>query len=69
VDDRVVAGVLTIRRGHLTFASAIATGALAALGLTAHELRAERVVHSLEAAQTKASQRRTGFRSRPDLAP
>jgi hypothetical protein len=32
----------------LTFASAIAVGVLAIAGLTAHELRAERVVHSLE---------------------
>jgi hypothetical protein len=33
----------------LTFASAIAIGALAAIGLTAHELSAERVVHRVEA--------------------
>jgi hypothetical protein len=33
----------------LTFASALAVGALAAIGLTAHELSAERVVHSVEA--------------------
>jgi hypothetical protein len=32
----------------VTFYSAIATGVLALAGLTAHELRAERVVHSLE---------------------
>lgn len=32
----------------LAFASAIAVGILAIAGLTAHELRAERVVHSLE---------------------
>jgi hypothetical protein len=32
----------------VTFYSAIAVGALALAGLTAHELRAERVVHSLE---------------------
>jgi hypothetical protein len=33
----------------LTFASALAVGALAAIGLTAHELSAERVVRSVEA--------------------
>jgi hypothetical protein len=33
---------------NLTFASALAIGALAAIGLTAHELGAERVVHSFE---------------------
>jgi hypothetical protein len=33
---------------NLTFASALAVGALSVIGLTAHELRAERVVHSLE---------------------
>jgi hypothetical protein len=32
----------------LAYASALAIGALAVAGLTAHELRAERVVHSLE---------------------
>jgi hypothetical protein len=32
----------------LTFASALAVGALAAIGLTAHELDTERVVHKLE---------------------
>jgi hypothetical protein len=32
----------------LTFASAVAVGVLAIAGLTAHELGAERVVHSLE---------------------
>jgi hypothetical protein len=32
----------------LAFASAVAVGVLAIAGLTAHELRAERVVHSLE---------------------
>jgi hypothetical protein len=32
----------------LAFASAIAIGALSVVGLTAHELGAERVVHSLE---------------------
>jgi hypothetical protein len=32
----------------LTFASALAVGALAAVGLTAHELDTERVVHKLE---------------------
>jgi hypothetical protein len=32
----------------LTFASALAVGVLAIAGLTAHELGAERVVHSLE---------------------
>jgi uncharacterized membrane protein len=32
----------------LTFASALAVGALAAIGLTAHELSAERVVRSVE---------------------
>jgi hypothetical protein len=33
---------------NLTFASAIAVAALAAIGLTAHELDTERVVHKLE---------------------
>jgi hypothetical protein len=33
----------------LTFASALAIGALSVVGLTAHELDAERAVHSLEA--------------------
>jgi hypothetical protein len=33
---------------NLTFASAIAVGALAAIGLTANELDTERVVHNLE---------------------
>lgn len=33
---------------NLTFASAIAVAALAAVGLTAHELDTERVVHKLE---------------------
>jgi FtsH-binding integral membrane protein len=32
----------------ITFASALAIGALSLIGLTAHELSAERVVHSLE---------------------
>lgn len=32
----------------LTFASALAVGALAAIGLSAHELDTERVVHKLE---------------------
>jgi FtsH-binding integral membrane protein len=32
----------------LTFASALAVGALAAIGLTAHELDTERIVHKLE---------------------
>jgi hypothetical protein len=32
----------------ITFASAIAIGALALIGLTAHELSAERVVHQLD---------------------
>ena len=34
--------------GSLTFASALAIGALGVAGLVAHELRTERVVHSLE---------------------
>ena len=38
----------------LTFASAIAIGALSVLGLTAHELSAERVVHSLEVREGKS---------------
>jgi hypothetical protein len=38
----------------LTFASAIAIGALSVLGLTAHELSAERVVHSLEVRERKS---------------
>jgi uncharacterized membrane protein len=33
---------------NLTFASALAVGALAIVGLTAHELDTERVVHKLE---------------------
>jgi hypothetical protein len=33
---------------NITFASAIAIGALALIGLTAHELSAERVVHQLD---------------------
>ena len=33
---------------NLTFASALAIGALGVAGLVAHELRTERVVHSLE---------------------
>ena len=33
---------------NVTFASALAIGALALIGLTAHELRAERVVDSLD---------------------
>jgi hypothetical protein len=38
----------------LAFASAIAIAALSALGLTAHELSAERVVHSLEVRERKS---------------
>jgi hypothetical protein len=37
----------------LTYASALAIGALAVAGLTAHELSAERVVHSLEVQESK----------------
>jgi hypothetical protein len=37
----------------LTFASALAVGALAAIGLTAHELDTERVVHKLEVHEGK----------------
>jgi hypothetical protein len=38
----------------LAFASAIAIGALSVLGLTAHELGAEHVVHSLEVRERKS---------------
>jgi|Tabmets5t2r1_1033131.scaffolds.fasta_scaffold26521_2 hypothetical protein len=38
----------------LAFASAIAIGALSVLGLTAHELSAERVVHALEVRERKS---------------
>jgi hypothetical protein len=38
----------------LAFASAIAIGVLSALGLTAHELSAEHVVHSLEVRERKS---------------
>ena len=37
----------------LTFASAIAVGVLSIAGLSAHEFRAERVVHSLEVREGK----------------
>jgi hypothetical protein len=44
----------------LTFASALAVGALAAIGLTQHELDTERVVHKLEVheGQGERSQKR-----------
>jgi FtsH-binding integral membrane protein len=38
----------------LAFASALAIGALSVVGLTAHELGAERVVHSLEVREGKS---------------
>jgi FtsH-binding integral membrane protein len=38
----------------LTFASALAISALSVLGLTAHELGAERVVHSLEVRERRS---------------
>ena len=42
----------------LGFASALAFVGLAVAGLTAHELTAERVVHSFEVTQSQASDRR-----------
>jgi uncharacterized membrane protein len=39
----------------LTFASALVLGALAAIGLTAHELSAERVVHSVDAGADRSA--------------
>ena len=44
----------------LTFASAVAVGVLAMAGLTAEELRTERVVHSLEVRQGKGERERDG---------
>jgi hypothetical protein len=44
----------------LTFASAVAVGVLAMAGLTAEELRTERVVHSLEVSQGKGERERDG---------
>jgi hypothetical protein len=41
----------------LTFASAIAVGALAAIGLTANEVDTERVVHKLEVHEGQGEQR------------
>jgi hypothetical protein len=46
----------------LTFASALAVGALAAIGLTAHELDTERVVHKLEVHEGQGERTEKGER-------
>jgi hypothetical protein len=44
----------------VTFYSAIGVGALALVGLTVHELRVERVVHSLEVRSSETEPERVG---------
>jgi hypothetical protein len=52
----------------LAYASALATGALAVAGLTAHELRAERVVHSLEVRGSEHEPRASASRASANTA-